>query len=258
MILHDFQKTAIDDITTEAANGHRRIILQAPTGSGKTILASQLVFHAVSNGQKVLFLVHRRELLWQTQEKLKTFGIECAVLIPGEPYDPTELACVASIQTLHARAIRRRVIVLPPADLVICDEFAHAFSSGTWQKILDSYKNSWIVGLTATPINRRGHGMGHCADFMVKGPSIQHLIDLGHLVPVTYFCPSLPDLTKLKIQAGDYVQNQLEERMDKPKLIGDILTHWSKICPDRKTIVFASGIKHSIHIAEAFNSIGVV
>src|SRR3990167_4359079 len=256
--LRDYQKNLVDSIADAAYSGHRRIIVQLPTGAGKTLVAGEMVRHAISNNQRVLFLAHRRELIWQTVEKLKMFGVYCTVLVPGEPYDPRELACVASIQTLHARAIRRRVIVLPPADLVICDEFAHAFSSGTWQKILDSYKNSWIVGLTATPINRRGHGMGHCADFMVKGPSIQHLIDLGHLVPVTYFCPSLPDLTKLKIQAGDYVQNQLEERMDKPKLIGDILTNWSKICPDRKTIVFASGIKHSIHIAEAFNSIGVV
>src|SRR3990167_2675060 len=119
MILHDFQKTAIDDITTEAANGHKRIILQAPTGSGKTVLASQLVLHAVSNGQRVLFLVHRRELLWQTQEKLKAFGIDCAILLPDEPYDPSALACVASIQTLHARAIRRQILDLPKADLVI-------------------------------------------------------------------------------------------------------------------------------------------
>src|SRR3990167_6142323 len=255
--LRNYQVDAIDDITTEAADGNRRIVAVLPCGSGKTVIACKIIQNSVSNGQRVLFLAHRRELVWQTIEKLKSFGIEGSVLIPGEPYDPSALACVASIQTLHARAMRRKIMSMPRADLVICDEFAHAFSSGSWQKILAEYPKAFILGLTATPINRRGEGMGHCADAMVVGPSIQNLIDLGHLVKPKYFCPSLPDLQKIKIQAGDYVPGQLEKRMDNPKLIGDICENWARICPDRKTIVFASGIKHSIHIVESFRSIGV-
>ena len=222
MELRPYQTTAIDDITTAAANGARRIISVLPCGSGKTCIAAKIMAHSISSGQRVLFLAHRRELVWQTIEKLKSFGVEGSVLIPGEPYDPSSLACVASIQTLHARAMRRKTMSMPRADLVICDEFAHAFSSGSWQKILAEYPTAFILGLTATPINRRGEGMGHCADAMVVGPSIQNLIDLGHLVKPKYFCPSLPDLQKIKIQAGDYVPGQLEKRMDNPKLIGDI------------------------------------
>lgn len=256
-VCRDYQLDCIDEITTSAAHGNRRIVAVMPCGAGKTIVAGKIIQNAVKNGQRVLFLAHRRELIWQTQEKLASFGVESTVLIPDEPYDPSALACIASIQTLHARAMRRKTLSLPKSDLVICDEFAHAFSSGTWQKILASYSKEYILGLTATPINRCGEGMAHCADAMVLGPSIQQLIDLGHLVPARYFCPSLPDLQKLKIQAGDYVQNQLEEHMDKPKLIGDILENWSRICPTEKTIVFASGVKHSIHIAEGFKSLGV-
>src|SRR3990167_2142716 len=164
MNIRPYQLDVIDEITTEAASGKRRIILQAPTGSGKTIIAAQIISHAVSNKKHVLFLAHRRELIWQTMEKLESFGVPHGVLIAGEPYDPTHFVSVASIGTIFSRAMRRKVIGLPKADLVICDEFHHAASSGTWKKILEEYKNSFILGLTATPINVLGFGMGHVAD----------------------------------------------------------------------------------------------
>src|SRR3990167_2073053 len=88
-------------------------------------------------------------------------------------------------------------------------------------------------------------------------PSIKSLTAAGYLVPAVYFAPSIPDLKGIKVQAGDYVEKQLEERMDRPKLVGDVVENWARVCPDRKTLVFASGIKHSIHLTEAFNAVGV-
>lgn len=257
LTLRGYQSDVIDEITTAAAGGARRIILVAPTGSGKTCIASKIISHAVSTGHRVLFLAHRRELVSQASEKLTEICVDNSVLMSGEPYDPTLPVIVSSLQTLHAWAIRRRKVSLPKADLVIFDEVHHLFTSGTWQKILDAYPTAHILGLTATPINRRGEGMEHCADAMVKCPTIQELTDLGFLVPARYFCPTIPDLAKIRIQAGDYNAGQLEERMDQPNLIGDILENWSRICPNRKTLVFASGVKHSIHIAEGFRSIGI-
>lgn len=255
--LRDFQVQAIDDLTTEAAQGKRRLLLVAPTGSGKTIIASKIIGHARSNGHKVLFLAHRRELVSQASEKLTRMGIDHGIMMSGEPYDPTHGVVVSSLQTLHAWTIRRQKESLPPADLVVFDECHHLFSSSTWQRIVESYPQSHVLGLTATPINRRGEGMQHCFDAMVKAPSISQLTNHGFLVPARYFVPSTPDLAKIRIQAGDYNEAQLAERMDQPKLIGDIVENWVRICPDRKTLGFATGIKHSIHLAEAFRSIGV-
>lgn len=256
-ILRPYQEDVLGELKSVVSEGKRRIIIQAPCGAGKTIIASDMIRHAVSSGRRVLFLAHRRELIWQTSDKLKKFEVEHGVLVPGEPYDYGQLCVIASIQTLHARTVRRKSMEAPEADLVIVDEFHHAFSSKSWQKILDFYPTKYIVGLTATPINVQGKGMGHMADAMVKCPSIKQLTDEGYLVPAKYFCPSLPDLEKLKVVAGDYVQDQLQERMDQPKLIGDIVENWARIAPDRKTIVFASGVKHSINIMNEFNKIGV-
>lgn len=257
IVPHPFQFEAIDDITTAAAHGARRILLQAATGAGKTIIASNIIRHATSNGLNVLFLAHRRELVYQCSRKLESFGVPHGVLIAGDPWDPTRLVNVASIQTLHSRTVRRKRIAFPKADLVIIDEAHHLNSSKTWQDVIDAYPEAFILGLTATPINRRGRGLGHFFDEMVCCPSILWLIENGYLVPPRYFVPSLVDLKGLRVVAGDYVESDLEERMDVPKLIGDIVENWAKFGEGRQTLVFASGVKHSLHLADAFKKVGI-
>jgi DNA repair protein RadD len=254
---HDFQLDVIDGLTTEAENGARRLLLQSATGSGKTVIASKIIHHATSNNFNVLFLAHRRELVFQCSKKLESFGVPHGVLISGEPYDPTRLVTVASIQTLHARAIKRKREVMPKADIVVVDEAHHTNTSKTWQDILNLYPNALVLGMTATPINRRGRGLGHHYDAMVCGPSIPWLIEHGYLVPARYFVPSPVDLKGLRIVAGDYVEDELEQRMDVPKLIGDIVENWARLGEGRQTLVFASGVKHSLHLMDAFKQAGV-
>lgn len=257
MQLRPYQTDAIDDLTTEAAGGKKRLLLVCPTGGGKTLIAGKIIQTAVSNGYSVLFLAHRRELIFQCAEKLKLYGINCGLILAQEPLEPYKKVQVASIQSYLVKVFRKRHFDKPVADLVVFDEAHHLLSSSTWMRILEEYKDSIVLGMTATPINRKGQGMGHCFDTIVSCPPIKQLTRDGYLVPVRYFAPSIPDLNGVKVQAGDYVESQLESRMDTPKLIGDICENWARICPDRKTIIFASGVKHSIHIAETFNQGGV-
>src|SRR3990167_1730911 len=158
---------------------------------------------------------------------------------------------------MHSWVMQRRKESAPPADLVIVDEAVHLQGARTWQDLVALYPQAYIVGFTATPISKAGKGLGGHFDCLVQGPTIGELTRGGWLVTVKYFCPSIPDLQGIKVQAGDYVEKQLEERMDRPKLVGDVVENWARVCPDRKTLVFASGIKHSIHLTEAFNAVGV-
>jgi len=262
--LRNYQVDAIDDLTTAAANGKRRLLLVAPTGSGKTCISSQIIKSATSNGHRVLFLAHRRELVTQCESKLESFGVKYGIVLSGEPWDQTHLVNVASIQTLHSWVIRRKRANPPKADLVVIDEAHHYNSSKTWQEVLEAYPESIILGMTATPINRRGKGMGHFFDEMIQCPSISELREQGHLVRARYFGPSISDLNNLKnamnglkVVAGDYVESELDKRLNTPKLIGDICTNWARYGQNRQTLVFASGVKHSINIAQAFNALGV-
>lgn len=256
-MLRPYQQKVIDDITEVCGQGKRKIILQAATGAGKTIIASAIIKHAVQNLKRILFMAHRRELIWQASEKLKDVGIEHGILMGDHPHDPSQLVQVSSIQSLHSKAIKRKTVSHIPADLVIVDEAHHSASSNTWRTILDNYPSAIILGLTATPINRGGVGLGNCFDTIVRCPSISELIAEGFLVPARYYVPSLPDLRGLRVQAGDYVESELEARMDQKQLIGDVCQNWSRIAPNRKTLVFGCSVKHSQHLCENFRAIGI-
>ena len=90
-------------------------------------------------------------------------------------------------------------------------------------------------------------------DKMVCAPRVLELIARGNLVSSEYYAPNKPDLTKLKVRCGDFVKEGIANLMDRPQMVGDIVTNYAKICPDRKALVFATSVKHSIHIAERFN-----
>ena len=256
-VLRPYQIDLVDDITTEAAQGHRRILLQSFMGSGKTVIAAEIIRHAESNGQHCLFLAPRREIVSQTLEKLEAFGVEAAIMQHGEPYDYSQKFIVASIQTFYSWIIRRKNTQKPKADIVIIDEAHGLQGSKSWQKIVDAYPNAFILGMTATPVSKSGKGLAAHFDTMVCGPSVKELTDQKYLVPVKYFCPSIPDLKKVRVFAGDYSEKDLSEAVDTKKLVGDIIENWLKICPKKQTLVFACGIKHSVHIVSEFNAIGI-
>ena len=100
--LRPYQQKLIDDIAQAVASGHRRILAVLPTGGGKTIIFSRILKHAYENGKNVLVLVHRRELLFQTQDKLQKYEVPNTAMLRGELYDQSHSVTVASIPTMHS------------------------------------------------------------------------------------------------------------------------------------------------------------
>jgi DNA repair protein RadD len=133
--LRPYQTEIVDRFSVERAAGQRRIILVAPTGSGKTVISGEIIRRTVEAGGRALVLAHRREIVGQTSKKLTDIGIEHGIIQAGEPTDEAARVQVASLQTLHARAIRCTKIELPLADLIVVDEVHHA-PSQSWRKII--------------------------------------------------------------------------------------------------------------------------
>ena len=255
--LRPYQVNVVEEYNNATAAGLRHILLVADTGAGKTVIAAEIIRRAVQAKQRVLVLAHRRELITQASRKLHAAGCDHGVLLPDYKSRPGERVQVASIATLHARAVRRRNIRLPPADLIVIDEAHHARAS-TYSQVIEKYPNANILGLTATPCRSDGRGLGNVFQKLIQCPSVADLIAAKYLVPTVVYAPSIPDLRGVRVKRDDYVEAQLAQRMDQPKLVGDIVTHWLRLAERRPTVVYATGVAHSLHIRDEFRRANVL
>ena len=127
--LRDYQIDLIAQIEAAIAQGHRRIMLQLPTGAGKTRCFVELVknhrFAPYADGvYNCLIIAHRTELIDQAKKYLKqelrdTSYIHIGIIKAGRELSPRCSIQVASIQTLDSKLDRKQWV--PPAGLVIID-----------------------------------------------------------------------------------------------------------------------------------------
>jgi DNA repair protein RadD len=255
--LRDYQVDVIGRFGAEVAAGRRRILLVAPTGSGKTVIGGAIIEAAVTAGKRILFLAHRRELVAQASRKLHDVGVDHGIVQAGFPSRPGARVQVASIPTLHARAVRTYSMELPPAGLVVVDEAHHA-RARTYQRLIGAYPDETVLGLTATPCRGDGRGLGNIFEVLVECPSVAELTAAGYLVGTKVYAPSRPDLTGVQVTHGDYNETQLAQRMDVDHLVGDIVSHWLRLANRRRTVCFATGVAHSVHLRNEFRAAGVL
>lgn len=116
--LRPYQKQVISETYSYIRRGEKRLLLVAPTGSGKTLISSQIVAHAASRGKRVWFVVHRDILIQQTYEKFQQFGIDCGFIKSGWQENREAKVQIASVQTMETRDWWQQV----PVDVVLLDE----------------------------------------------------------------------------------------------------------------------------------------
>ena len=255
--LRPYQIAAIERLNATRAASRRCVLMAAPCGGGKTVIASAIVHDATVSGMRSMFMVHRRELVHQANRKLFQHGIDAGIIAAGFSPGPQVPVQVASIATLHARAIRTSTIELPPADLIIVDEAHHA-PARTWRRLLAAYPSATIIGLTGTPCRGDGRGLGNLFEELIEVATVSELIAGKFLVPTRVYAPVRPDLSGIRIDRGDYNEGQLANRMNTAPLVGDIVEHWHKLGEGRRTVVFAVNVAHSVHLRDEFRRSGVL
>lgn len=254
--LRKFQSDGKAEIR-QAFHRVRNVIYQAGTGSGKTVVASSIITDAVAKGTVVWFVAHRRELIEQASRTLHECGVNNGIIMAGYRYHPHLRVQVCSIDTLRERLIKNdKLVVSYPPQLIVIDE-AHRSLSPSYRNLLDKFPRAFLLGLSATPIRSDGRGLGHIYDEMVQAPSVAELIELGWLVKPKYFTGATADMKGVSLNDYDYAAGEREVRMNTAQLRGDVVEQWLKHGDNRKTIVFASGVKHSIALKEDFEAAGV-
>jgi DNA repair protein RadD len=253
--LRPYQSKAIDKMDELVEQGVRAPLIVAPTGAGKTVIGAEIIRRNAE--KRILFLAPRRELIHQTCHKLDDVGVRYGVILSGDGrQDQYAHVQVASVDTLLARTIRSKKMKLDPFDIILIDE-AHVGLTDTRKRLLDQWPGAIIVGLTATPTRSDGKALGRIYDELIEVTTVAELVEQGFLCPSRYFSVSDPDMRRVRTTAGDYNSHDLEDLMNKPKLVGDIVQHWLQHASDRRTVVFATSIAHSAALAAEFVSHGV-
>ena len=229
-MLRDYQEKAVAESWAQASRGERPIIV-SPTGSGKTYMAAALAARVRAEHMRVLVLTPRREILKQTIEKVELFGIsrsDIGVIMGSDTHGIYRPVQIASSSTLVRRAAKSDAC-LPIADLIIVDECHLALSPKLKHRVLDYYarKHKLIIGMTATPARRSGLGLGDFFTKFVRTLSVRELIDLGHLVPGSYWGGALPDMAKQVILL--VYEDELPAGLARNELKGKLKAEWKLV-----------------------------
>lgn len=247
--LHPHQAATIDRLRDALRSGCKRPLLQAPTGFGKTVVASAIVQSALDKGNRVIFTVPALELIDQTVRAFADEGILDVGVIQAQ-HQLTNPDCpiqIASVQTLERR-------VIPRADLVLVDEAHRDFKLFHRWLEDDAWAKIPFIGLSATPWTR---GLGRLYDRLIVSTTTRDLIEKGFLSGFRVFAPSHPDLSGVRTVAGDYHEGDLSKAMDKRELVGEVVTTWLAKAEGRPTLVFAVDRAHAKSIQDQFKEAGI-
>lgn len=255
MELRPYQQEAKDAIFEQWDNGVKKTLLVLPTGCGKTVVFAKVTEDCVRQGNRVLILAHRGELLDQAADKLmKTTGLGCAL----EKAENTCLGSwfrvvVGSVQTLMRQ---KRLDQFPEDffDTIIIDE-AHHCISDSYQKVLQHFPDAQILGVTATPDRGDMQNLGQFFESLAYEYTLPKAIKEGYLTPIKALTiPLKIDMSSVSIQAGDFKVGDIGTALD-PYLEG-IAEEMKKYCSDKKTVVFLPLVKTSQKFRDLLNEHG--
>jgi len=249
----DIRNKRVADYYGFEIDGNRRFLLGDFTVTHNTIMFNHRAAIAAQKGFRVLIVADRRELIQQAWSRLwQASGIHGGIIMSGHAPAYMLPVQIASVQTLNRRSFP------PDMDIIIIDE-ARGSVADSYKPIFEFYKDSYFLGVDATPIRANGQGFDHLYDHMVCGPTIKDLEAMGSLVPgKPYINPLDPRLLdKIKLTAGDYNEKELSEMMSNQQMTADLVASKLKFAKGLKTIVFAVSIKHSKLIIEQYRAAGI-
>lgn len=240
MELRPYQQDLINDIRKELATGLKRVCAVLGCGGGKSFIQANIAKLANDKENRVLYLIHRKELASQIQATFYSTGVN------------PELCDIMMVQT----ASRRIKKITKPA-LIIVDE-AHHILSNSYLRILDAFSDVPVVGFTATPARMNEGGLGKVFQKLIISVPTKWLIEKGYLAKYKMYGVPLVSTKGLHSRLGDYRPEEVEQLMSDGAVFGGTVRNWENLAKGKKTIVYCSSVATSKLTAETFCQHGYV
>ena len=256
MILRDYQQETVDLILNNIDKGIKMQLINSPTGSGKTVIASEVVKQLVEQGRRIFFVVANEPLIMQTYNKFIGIGLFPSIIKAGFERYYNEFAKVQIVMIQSYSARLEKLPDLNP-DIIIIDEVDFGFNGQMFKKLVKKHENAFIIGLTGTPITFKGYLLPGF-DFYHEVITVRELQKRGYLSIDKNFIPATPDMSNVRVMTtGEFNETELDETCSQSYFINDIVETYKKVNCGYRGIVFAISIEHGEKLQEAFCKAGI-
>lgn len=238
MELRPYQAELINNIRHSIKHGHKSIVSVLGCGGGKSVIQAEIARSATDKGNRVLFLVHRKELCEQITNTFTAQGVDM------------DLCSVSMVQT-----VSRHIEKIQAPKIIITDE-AHHSTANTYKKIYNAFPDALRLGFTATPCRLNAGGLGEVYEDLITSVSTRWLIDNHYLSPYKYYSVKLADTSGLHVKAGDYKADEVAELMQNSEIYGETVKQWERLAKDKKTIAYCASVEAAEETAEQFRQAG--
>lgn len=252
--IREYQQRAVDAVYADWNRNIRKTLLVMATGTGKTVVAGDIAARLPANG-KLLFLVHREELMFQSRDKIESMTGH-RVALEGGDYKADKHAkfVVAMVQSLTRRLNR-----FDPDRFThgAIDEAHHAVCK-TYMSVIDYFNIEYWFGLTATPKRADGEAMGKVFDGQAFTMFAAEAIDQGWLTPIKSRVVTCNDMNlgQIKLNAGEFNQKELKAELLKQSTVSRIAQQSVAIADGRQTVIFCQNIEQSQAVCRTLKQMG--
>ena len=264
MALRPYQETLLMQVRNAlGARSDAKVMMQLPTGGGKTIIAGALLAEWLTGRRKAVWLTHRRELADQTCRMLTDTNVTAMTDVLWRPASPAPAmaggAVILMAQTVGRRNGRDSIWGRYFAeDLLVIDEAHHATAPG-YERAIRQWPGP-VLGMTATPWRLSlKEGFDHLFDTLLPGPQVAELQRDGWLCHSRLVTPPLEKsiVGGQADQTGDYTETGIEQANRPYIMTAGVLELWRTHARGRPTIAYAVSVGHANNLAAVFNDAGI-
>lgn len=254
--LRDYQNQSIQEITASISFGSTKVILDSPTGSGKSAILAGLAKELPGS---VAIVVTFTPLIEQISKHLDMMGIDHSIIKAGmdDRFDADKRVQLIMKQTYYARKDKLNIKV----DYMLKDEVhVEWFGQKRMNEIHLALGSPTLVGVSGTPWDAKGYKL-RGSDDLIRTKSIKQLTEEGHLSPLKYFIPKWAedvDYSKIDIKGKDYSESDIDGIvLGDEYMEASISSMLQMDIKNKKTVVFCNSIQHAELVGASLRANGV-